>query len=185
VDGKVAEVDIDSTRSTVRLSEATYPFRIVQAMGDRSEIEIAGENVLVEGWPEGLPAPSSPVAINGELVDFAIESRSISGDRIPSAPIISGPSAPLGAFPRGEERPERAGSGGVAIVPPMPGKILEVRVYEGQQVRQGEVVLVLEAMKMRNEVQSPLTGTVTRLTAKVGQNARAREPMLFVIPGKT
>jgi len=55
-------------------------------------------------------------------------------------------------------------------------------VSTGQRIEAGAVVLVLEAMKMRNEVTSPVAGFVRGLRVSVGANARAREPMLFVAP---
>jgi biotin carboxyl carrier protein len=64
----------------------------------------------------------------------------------------------------------------------MPGKVIELRVSEGQRIEAGTVVLVLEAMKMRNEVTSPVAGVVRGLRVRAGANARAREPMLFVEP---
>jgi biotin carboxyl carrier protein len=64
----------------------------------------------------------------------------------------------------------------------MPGKVIEVRVKEGERVRKGDVLLVLEAMKMRNELTSPADGVVRGLRVSAGGNARAREPMMFIAP---
>ncbi|NMC40993.1 MAG: acetyl-CoA carboxylase biotin carboxyl carrier protein subunit [Bacteroidales bacterium] len=51
---------------------------------------------------------------------------------------------------------------------PMPGKIVDVLAREGSQVLKGEPVVILEAMKMQNEIQSPANGTVIKITAKPG-----------------
>jgi glutaconyl-CoA decarboxylase len=64
----------------------------------------------------------------------------------------------------------------------MPGKVVEVRVKEGETVRSGQVLVVLEAMKMRNEVPSPAAGRVTDLRVSPGSSASAREPMLRIVP---
>jgi biotin carboxyl carrier protein len=53
---------------------------------------------------------------------------------------------------------------------PMPGKIIDVLVREGSTVTRGEPVVILEAMKMQNEIQSPVNGTVKSVTAKAGTN---------------
>lgn len=53
---------------------------------------------------------------------------------------------------------------------PMPGKIIEVLVRENSEVKQGEPVVILEAMKMQNEIQSTVTGTVSKIGVKPGQN---------------
>ncbi len=64
----------------------------------------------------------------------------------------------------------------------MPGKVIELRVAEGDRVEAGTVLLVLEAMKMRNEITSPSAGIVRGVRVAAGANARAKEPMLFVAP---
>ena len=53
-----------------------------------------------------------------------------------------------------------------ALRAPMPGKIIDVLVREGSSVLRGEPVVILEAMKMQNEIQSPVNGTVIKVTAK-------------------
>lgn len=53
---------------------------------------------------------------------------------------------------------------------PMPGKIINVLVREGSNVLRGEPVLILEAMKMQNEIQSPVNGTVTKVMVKANDN---------------
>ncbi len=58
----------------------------------------------------------------------------------------------------------------VAVRAPMPGKIIEVPVREGADVMRGEALVILEAMKMQNEIQSAVAGTVTRIGVKPGQN---------------
>ncbi len=53
---------------------------------------------------------------------------------------------------------------------PMPGKIIDVLVREGTTVQRGETVLVLEAMKMQNEIMSPVSGTIVKVTARPNTN---------------
>lgn len=53
---------------------------------------------------------------------------------------------------------------------PMPGKILDVLVAEGDRVEQGQPLVILEAMKMENELKSPLDGTITSIAVEVGQS---------------
>lgn len=56
------------------------------------------------------------------------------------------------------------------VTAPMPGKIIDVLVREGSQVLRGEPVVILEAMKMQNEIQSPVSGTVISVLAKQNTN---------------
>jgi len=53
---------------------------------------------------------------------------------------------------------------------PMPGKIIDVAAREGSSILRGEPVVILEAMKMQNEIQSPVNGTVIKVHAKPGTN---------------
>jgi biotin carboxyl carrier protein len=62
----------------------------------------------------------------------------------------------------------RAGGGRVAIKAPMPGRVVRVEVEAGDRVRQGQGVVVLEAMKMENELAAPLAGRVTAVHAQAG-----------------
>jgi biotin carboxyl carrier protein len=64
----------------------------------------------------------------------------------------------------------RAGSDKHIVRAPMPGKIIDVIVRENSEVLRGEALVILEAMKMQNEIQSLVSGTVTRIGVKPGQN---------------
>jgi biotin carboxyl carrier protein len=66
------------------------------------------------------------------------------------------------------------------ILAPMPGKVVRVLVALGEQVKAGQGLLVVEAMKMQNEVRSPKTGTVEQLSAKEGQAVNAGEILAVV-----
>jgi biotin carboxyl carrier protein len=57
-----------------------------------------------------------------------------------------------------------------AIKAPMPGKIIDILVREGSTVSRGEPVLILEAMKMQNEIQSPVNGQIVKISAKANTN---------------
>jgi biotin carboxyl carrier protein len=59
------------------------------------------------------------------------------------------------------------------IVTSMPGRIIKVFVREGEKVREGQAVLVLEAMKMQNEIKSPQSGTITKIVPKAGDSVEA------------
>jgi biotin carboxyl carrier protein len=66
------------------------------------------------------------------------------------------------------------------IVAPMPGKIVRVLVREGELVEAGQGLLVVEAMKMQNEIRSPKSGTVERVLAQEGQPVNAGEILAWV-----
>jgi biotin carboxyl carrier protein len=66
------------------------------------------------------------------------------------------------------------------ILAPMPGKVVRLLVKVGDQVEAGQGLLVVEAMKMQNEVRSPKTGTVERLLAKEGQPVNAGQVLAWI-----
>ena len=68
------------------------------------------------------------------------------------------------------------------VKPPMPGKIVEVKVKEGQSVEEGEVLIVLEAMKMQNDLKSPMAGKVLRVHVQEGTNVEATTVLVEIEP---
>jgi glutaconyl-CoA/methylmalonyl-CoA decarboxylase subunit gamma len=175
VDGRPRVIEVDLDAGTVRVGEKTYPAKVVADSPTRVELEIGGEKVTVEGWRPGESAPAEAISVDGErfVVRATVEA---SGPRSASAPKHPVPPAPAPVAPAKSE------GDGRAIAPPMPGKVVEVRVREGETVRAGQVLLVLEAMKMRNEVAAPVGGVVRSLRVSAGSNVRAREPMLQIAP---
>lgn len=71
------------------------------------------------------------------------------------------------------------------VKPPMPGKVVEVKVKEGQDVKEGDVLCVLEAMKMQNDLKSPMSGKVTRVHVQDGANVEATTILIEVEPNGT
>jgi len=67
-----------------------------------------------------------------------------------------------------------------SVKAPMPGKIIDVLVREGATVLRGEPVVILEAMKMQNEIQSPVNGTVIRVNAKANTNVMKEDVLVEI-----
>jgi len=65
---------------------------------------------------------------------------------------------------------------------PMPGKIIDILVREGSAVQRGEPVLILEAMKMQNEILSPVNGTVVKISAKANTNVMKDDLLVEIKP---
>lgn len=64
----------------------------------------------------------------------------------------------------------------------IPGKIVTIEVNEGDVVEEGQVILILEAMKMQNEIQAPISGTVSSVTCEEGQSIEANVPLVVIEP---
>lgn len=95
-----------------------------------------------------------------------------------AAPAPAPKAAPAPAAPAAPATPSPAGS--TNIESPMPGNIWQVPVAEGEKVKAGQALIILEAMKMENEIVSPVDGTVTKIAVKKG-DAVAAQQLLCVI----
>jgi biotin carboxyl carrier protein len=71
------------------------------------------------------------------------------------------------------------------VKPPMPGKVVEVKVKEGADVKEGDVLLVLEAMKMQNDLKSPMAGKVKKIHVHDGANVEAATVLMEIEPAPT
>ena len=64
----------------------------------------------------------------------------------------------------------------------IPGKIVTIEVEVGQEVTEGQVILILEAMKMQNEIQAPVNGKVVSVNCEEGQSIEANVPLVVIEP---
>ena len=112
------------------------------------------------------------ITVNGNVYDVTVEEGASTG-------AVSAPTAPKAA-PKAAAapaaKPAATGTAGsVKINAPMPGKIVDVKVKVGDAVKKGQTVLVLEAMKMENDIVAPEDGTVASINAAVGSAVEAGE----------
>ena len=126
--------------------------------------------------------------INGKKYEVEVEkleaykSLDRNGVAAPAAPVlpVSAPvqrpaapaPAPVAAAPAPAPAPAAAPApaGATTVEAPMPGKILNIKVSEGQAVKFGEVVVIMEAMKMETEIVAPADGTVSKILVKAGDS---------------
>ena len=97
------------------------------------------------------------VTVNGTAYEITLEA-------IDAADVKAAP-APAAA-PAATPAPVAAPAGGESVNAPMPGNILDIKVANGAAVKKGDVLIILEAMKMENEIVAPCDGTVNVVVAK-------------------
>ena len=104
------------------------------------------------------------VTVNGTTYEVQVEEIS---ESTASAPIAAPAAAPKAA-PKSAPKTAPVGEG-TPVTAPMQGTILKVAVTNGQAVKKGDLICLLEAMKMENEIFAPCDGTVTSVSASAGQ----------------
>ncbi len=80
-------------------------------------------------------------------------------------------------------RNSRKGKSSGVVSSPIPGKIVSINLSVGDTVNEGDVIMVLEAMKMQNEIQAPIGGIVTELNCSPGETIEANSPLVVIDAG--
>ena len=139
---------------------------LVTLNGNEYEVEVGADSVTLTaeriGAVKAAPAPAPVVSRPAPAVAPA------------PAPAVSAPAAAVSA-------PAAPVSGsGTTVAAPMPGNILKVMVKPGDAVKSGQILLLLEAMKMENEIYSPCDGTVSSVLVSVGGTVNSNDPMVVI-----
>lgn len=100
----------------------------------------------------------------------------------PAAPAAPAPVAPVAAAaPAAPAAPAGAGlAAGEVVKAPMPGNVLKINVTQGQTVKEGDVLLVLEAMKMENEITATKSGAVAQIVTAKGAVVETGSPLVVI-----
>lgn len=112
------------------------------------------------------------ITVNGVAYDVAVEE--MGEEAATSAPAPA--AAPKPAAPKAA--PAAAGAGAVKINSPMPGNILSVKASAGQAVKKGDVLMILEAMKMENEICAQQDGTIASVQVAAGDSVESGDVLV-------
>ena len=111
------------------------------------------------------------ITVNGTTYEVIVEEADNSTSR---APVYSAPVAPAKA-PAAPKAVPAGAAGANKVVAPMPGTILDMKVSVGQSVKKGDVICVLEAMKMENDIPAPCDGIVASVNVQKGSTVAAND----------
>lgn len=115
------------------------------------------------------------ITVNGTPYNVTVE-EGTSTATAPAAAPVQAP-APQAA-PTPKAAPAPAGAGSVKVDAPMPGNILDIKVSNGAAVKAGQVLCVLEAMKMENDIVAPQDGTVASINVNKGDSVEAGQTII-------
>lgn len=140
---------------SLKIEGNPYEVKILSVKGNQAEVEVNGMRYSVDVSGMGIAAEAAPKTSVQEA------------PRAAEAPKQAAPTEPKEEV-RAVQSAAPAGANDVEA--PMPGLILKILVSEGDSVKAGDPVLIMEAMKMENEVSSTADGTITKIHVKVGDN---------------
>lgn len=129
--------------------------------GKKYEVEVEKLEAYKSLDRNGVAAPAAPVLPASAPVQRPAAPAPVAAAPAPApAPAPAAAPAPAVAAP----------AGATTVEAPMPGKILNIKVSEGQAVKFGEVVVIMESMKMETEIVAPADGTVSKILVKAGDS---------------
>jgi biotin carboxyl carrier protein len=121
------------------------------------------------------------ITVNGTAYNVVVEETNGAAPVAPVAAPVAAP-APAAAAPAPAAAPAAPAVGGTAgatpVNAPMPGNILDVKVAVGDAVKSGQVLVILEAMKMENDIVAPCDGVVASVNVRKGDTANAGDALV-------
>ncbi|MDD6728701.1 MAG: biotin/lipoyl-binding protein [Eubacteriales bacterium] len=119
------------------------------------------------------------ITVNGTPYNVTVEEGTGSAAPVQSAPAQAPAAAPAPAPAAKPAAPAASGSAGsVKVEAPMPGNILDIKTSVGASVSSGDVLVILEAMKMENDIVAPQNGTVASINVAKGDSVEAGQVII-------
>lgn len=134
---------------------------------------------------ESLHDQVAKLNVNGVAFDVEILGAPLSEGDLPEVAAAAAPAAPVAAAPKAESAPAAPAAKGAAgagepVNAPLPGVVTKVLVAAGQAVKKGDTVVVLEAMKMENNITAECDGTVTGICVAAGDSVLEGTTLLTI-----
>ena len=113
------------------------------------------------------------ITVNGTTYEVIVEEAGTVSEV--SAPAFTPTVSATPAAPKAAPKAAATSAGSNKVVAPMPGTILDVKVSVGQNVKKGDVICVLEAMKMENDIPAPCDGVIASVSVQKGSSINAND----------
>ncbi len=129
------------------------------------------------------------ITVEGKTYEVEVEEIGAQGSAAVAAPKAAPKAAPAPAAQKAaptasqqpaKEAPKGAAGEGEIVPAPIPGKVLSIKVKQGDTVGAGQVVMILEAMKMENEITAPIDGQIKDIRVTEGQAVNSGDTMLVI-----
>ncbi|MGB9721560.1 MAG: biotin/lipoyl-containing protein [bacterium] len=156
IDDKEFKCEIEKTRSSFKVNLEGKEFQVELAHIDRDKLTLLIDNKPYQIFQDG----ENQLNINGETYTFEILDESV-------AKLL-------------KSSPETLHKKEVVVTAPMPGLVIEVEIKEGDGVKKGQGLLIIEAMKMQNEFKAPRDGIVKKIMVQKGQTVNSKDKLVVI-----
>ena len=171
IDGSERQVEA-AADGTLAIDGEEFRVKITGSTGDRRTVQVGDKTfeVRIVQWDEdeGGASAGYVLEVAGERVPVAVKEVTLESAQVVVPAAAGAAGAETAGVEVGDKDPEDYKDG---VFAPVPGKIVDVRVKPGDTVKEGDLVLILEAMKMENELHAPKQATVAAVLVSKGDQA--------------
>jgi biotin carboxyl carrier protein len=157
------EFEVNPAGDTVTVGEKSYAIRVVR---NHNIVTVyVNEKAHAVQMPTSVPE-EGPVKVLVDAKEYEVELKGRAGGR-----------------PAAKPKAKKSAAGGTGVVlSQMTGRVIRVDVKPGDAVKEGDILLVVEAMKMENEIAAPVAGTVKEVNVSAGSRVAEGDPLLVIEP---